>query len=261
MTTTRSELFRFAPFVVLLLAMNASTQPTYAASGPAKEVKNIVLVHGAWADGSSWDKVIPLLQADGYTVTAVQNPLTSLDDDVAATKRVIDAQDGRVLLVGHSWAGAVITQAGLDPKVVGLVYVNAFAPDQGQSVSQLGQGYPAPPGLGAVKQVGAFLWMSRAGIAKFFGPDLPRSETNVMAATQVPIAAATFGQKLSGAAWRTKPSWCIVGSHDQMIDPSLERDMAKKIKAKTLVLDSSHVPMLSHPQQVASFIAAAAASL
>ncbi|MBV8164761.1 MAG: alpha/beta hydrolase [Candidatus Eremiobacteraeota bacterium] len=248
--------------IVILLVAQVYHSAHLAIAAPAKGVKNIVLVHGAWADGSSWSKVIPLLQADGYTVTAVQNPLTSLSDDVAATKRVIDAQDGPVLLVGHSWAGAVITQAGTDPKVAGLVYVNAFAPDQGQAVGELGKGYPTPPGLGAVKQVGAFLWVSPAGIADFFAPDLPRSESAVLAATQGPIASATFTQKVSSAAWRTKPSWCVVGSQDKMIDPSLERAMAKKIKAKkTLELASSHVSMLSHPDQVASFIASAASSL
>jgi pimeloyl-ACP methyl ester carboxylesterase len=257
----RKKPIAFAISAIFALVLAVATYPAHGASEPAKGVRDIVLVHGAFADGSSWAKIIPLLQADGYTVTAVQNPLTSLDDDVAATKRAIDTQNGRVLLVGHSWAGAVITQAGTDSKVAGLVYINAFAPDTGQSVADLGQGYPTPPGNSAFQQGGGFVWMSPAGIAQFFAPDLPRSETDVMASTQGPIAAVCFNAKVSNAAWKTRRSWFIVGSHDQMIDPGLERAMAKKIGATTLELDSSHVSMLSHPQQVASFIAAAAASL
>src|ERR1700730_13899783 len=176
---TIKRAFAFATSTFVIIAVAAANYAAHAADS-VKGVKNIVLVHGAFADGSSWAKIIPLLQADGYTVTAVQNPLTSLDDDVAATKRVIDTQIGRVLLVGHSWAGAVITQAGVDPKVAGLMYVNAFAPSEGQSVADLGEGYPTPPGNSAFEQHGGFFWMSAAGIAQFFAPDLPRSETGVM---------------------------------------------------------------------------------
>jgi pimeloyl-ACP methyl ester carboxylesterase len=244
-----------------VFALAAVNPQAHAAGMPGKGVKNIVLVHGAWADGSSWAKVIPLLQAQGYTVTAVQNPLTSLSDDVAATKRVIDLQNGPVLLVGHSWGGMVITEVGTEPKVAGLVYVNAFSPDEGQSATDLGKGYPAPPGLNAVGASNGFLWMSPAGVAQFFAPDLSRSETDVLASTQGPIAASSFGDKVTAAAWKTKPSWCVVGTRDQMIDPSLERAMAKKIKATVLELDSSHVSMLSHPQEVAKFIASATSGL
>ena len=262
MTFTRAKAIALATSAVVVLAAAASHPPAHAAdTGPAKGIKNIVLVHGAFADGSSWAKVILLLKAKGYNVTAVQNPLTGLHDDVAATKRALDGQDGPVLLVGHSWAGVVITQAGADPKVAGLVYVNAFAPSVGQTVGELGNGYPTPPGIKALKQTDGFLWLPASAVAKFFAPDLPRSETDVMASTHGPIAAACFGEKVSAAAWKTKPSWYIVGSQDQMIDPGLERAMAKKIKAKTLELPSSHVSMLSHPDKVASFIAAAASSL
>jgi pimeloyl-ACP methyl ester carboxylesterase len=259
---TKSKAIALLMSAVVALAVAVPHPPARAAGGGlAKGIKNVVLVHGAFADGSSWAKVIPLLQAKGYNVTAVQIPLTALHDDVAVTKRALDRQDGRVLLVGHSWAGVVITQAGTDPKVAGLVYVNAFAPSEGQSVGELGNGYPSPPGIHALKQTGGFLWLPAPAVAEFFAPDLPRSETDVMAATEGPIAAASFGAKVSAAAWRAKPSWYIVGSRDQMIDPGLERAMAKKIKAKTLELPSSHVPMLSHPDKVASFIAAAASSL
>ena len=230
-------------------------------AAPTKGVKNIVLVHGAWADGSSWAKVIPLLQAKGYTVTAVQNPLTSLADDVAATKRVLDLQDGSVLLVGHSWAGMVITQVGTDPKVAGLVYVNAFSPDVGDSAGSLGQGYPQPAGTKTIKESEGFLWLTPSAVAQYFTPELSSAESAVAWATQVPITATSFTEKVTIAAWKTKPSWAIVGLKDQMIDPGLERAMAKKINAKVLVLDAGHTSMLEQPGRVADFIAAAAASL
>ena len=226
-----------------------------------KGVKNIVLVHGAWADGSSFAKIIPLLQAQGYTVTAVQNPLTSLDADVAATKRVLDLQNGPVLLVAHSWGGTVITQAGNDPKVVGLVYINAFSPDVGQSSNDLGKAYPPPPFLKEVIPSNGFLWLSRTGVEQFFAPDLPRTEADIVWSTQGPFAAACLDAKVTAAAWKTKQSWFIVGTRDQMINPDLERAEAKKMNARVLELDSSHVSMLSHPQEVAKFIASAAASL
>jgi pimeloyl-ACP methyl ester carboxylesterase len=246
-----------ALFIFTALEMTGSlAQPKAGTS-----VKNIVLVHGAWADGSSWSKVIPLLQAKGFTVTAVQNPLTSLADDVAATKRAIAKQDGLVLLVGHSWAGAVITEAGTDPKVTGLVYVAAFAPDAGQSAGDTGKGFATPPGLKAVTQADGFLWVTPAGIETYFAPDIPASESAILAATQGPIGAATFGAKLTNAAWKTKPSWFIVATHDQMIDPDQERAMAKKIKATTLELPSNHAVMLSHPTEVAKFIVGAASKV
>lgn len=242
----------------LALNTNGSAQPNSHPLG----VGNIVLVHGAFADGSSWSKVIPLLQARGLTVTAVQNPLTSLKDDVAATKRAINGQDGRVLLVGHSWTGAVITQIGTDPRVAGLVFVAAGAPNAGQSFSEMSQGYPTPPGIARLKADAAgFLAMPPSAIASDFAQDLPPSETAVMAVTQGPIAAACFSTKVTAAAWKTKPSWYIVAKYDRMIDPNLERALASKIKARTLQLDSSHAVMLSRPQQVAAFIANAASSL
>jgi pimeloyl-ACP methyl ester carboxylesterase len=173
--------------------------------GRSNGVKNIVLVHGSFADGSSWSKIIPLLQGRGFTVTAVQNPLTSLKDDVAATKRAIDSQDGRILLVGHSWAGAVISEAGIDPKVAGLVFVAAGAPNAGQSFTEMLQGYPTPPGSQQVKADAAgFLELSRPAVAEDFAPDLPRSEADVIAATQGPIAAACFTTKVTDAAWESK---------------------------------------------------------
>ena len=225
----------------------------------AEPVNNIVLVHGAFVDGSSWAKVIPILQAKGYNVTAVQMPLTSFADDVAATQRAIARLNGPAILVGHSWGGVVITEAGMDPKVVGLVYVAAFAPDQGEAVGELGKNYPPPPALAApsVDEKG-FLTLSVDAFKKF-GSDLPESQASVAAATQGPIAAASFGAQVSGVAWKTKPSWYIVSTLDQAIAPDEERFFAKRMKATTTELKASHVSMLSQPKAVAGVIMDAAA--
>lgn len=220
---------------------------------------SIVLVHGAFADGSSWAEVIPLLQAEGYTVVAVQNPLTSLADDVATTRRVIDDQAGKVVLVGHSWGGSVITQAGNHDKVSALVYVAAFAPQIGQSSSQTGKGFPPPPGLAhPVIGSGGYMTLSPEAIARDFAQDLPARQTQVMAATQGPIKAQCFEEKLTVAAWQSKPSWFVVAENDRMIAPEAQRVMAANIKATMTSVRSSHVPMLSRPKEVAGAILAAA---
>ncbi|RZK21961.1 MAG: alpha/beta hydrolase [Hymenobacter sp.] len=242
-------------FAGALLAFSAP-QAAMAQTAP-QGIKNIVFVHGAFADGSSWAKVIPLLEAKGYHVTAVQNPLTSLADDVAATKRALAQQDGPVLLVGHSWGGMVISDAGNDAKVAGLVYVAAAAPDANQSLGELTQGSPTV-GLKQIKANEGFLSMTPQGINEDFAQDLTPTERKVIVATQQPVAAAAFGDKMATVAWQTRPSWYIVASNDHMISPALEQAMAKKIKATTLTLQSSHVPMLSQPQKVADFIAEAA---
>jgi pimeloyl-ACP methyl ester carboxylesterase len=221
-------------------------------------VKNIVLVHGAFADGSSWSRVIPLLQAKGYHVTAVQIPLTSLADDAAATQRAIDRQDGPVILVGHSWAGVVITQVGVDSKIAGLVYVAAFAPDQGETVGELGKAYPQPPALAApIADKQGFLTLGPDAFTKF-GNDLPKSEAYVACATQGPINGSAFAAQVSGVAWKTKPSWYIVSTLDQAIAPEEERFFAKRMKATTTELKASHVSMLSQPKAVAAVIMDAA---
>jgi pimeloyl-ACP methyl ester carboxylesterase len=224
----------------------------------AEPVKNIVLVHGAFVDGSSWSKVIPILQSKGYNVTAVQIPLTSLADDVATTKRALARQNGPAILVGHSWGGVVITEAGTDPKVVGLVYVAAFAPDQGETVSDLGKAYPAPPALASpIADAQGFLTLPADAFAKF-GSDLPEKDTRVVGAAQGPIAASAFAAQVAGAAWKTKPSWYIVSSLDQAIAPDEERFFAKRMKATTTELKASHMAMLSQPKAVAEVIMDAA---
>src|SRR5882672_9623056 len=242
----------------MVLAMSALLlSASFAGAAP---VKNIVLVHGAFADGSSWYKVIPILQAKGYHVTAVQNPLTSLADDVAATNRALAQQDGPVILVGHSWAGVVITEAGTDPKVAGLVYVAAFRPDQGEVVGDLGKAYPPPPALAApIVDAQGFMTLPTDAVLKHFAQDLPPAEARVVAATQGPISASAFGSKVSNVAWKTKPSWYIVSAQDGAIPPDEERFFAKRMKATTTELKASHVSMLSQPQAVAAVILDAAA--
>jgi pimeloyl-ACP methyl ester carboxylesterase len=226
----------------------------------ASQVKNIVLVHGAFADGSSWSKVIPLLQAKGYNVTSVQNPLTSFNDDVAATKRALAAQDGPVVLVGHSYGGVVITEAGNDPKVAGLVYVAAFAPDAGQSIVEISKDYPKPIGLDKiVPQQDGFLLLSADGVETGFAQDLGKEEQALITAVQPQTHGSIFVAQPAEAAWRSKPSWYIVATEDNMIAPEQEVSMAKQIDAKTTTLPSSHVVMLSHPEEVARVIEDAAA--
>jgi pimeloyl-ACP methyl ester carboxylesterase len=221
---------------------------------------SIVLVHGAFADGTSWQKVIPLLEKKGLTVTAVQIPLKSLADDVATTQRVIDAQQGDVVLVGHSYGGAVITGAGSgSSKVKALVYVAAFAPDAGEPVGGLIEKYPAPPlGTALVPDSAGFLSIDRAKFHDVFAHDVPESEAAIMAATQKPMAASAFGEPSTAPAWKTIPSWYIVATKDSAINPDLERFMAKRIGATTIELESSHVPFISKPEEVVKVIEAAA---
>src|ERR1700682_5615905 len=236
-----------------LLCMTAAAAMALSAAGPVKAaptqpVKNIVFVHGAFADGSSWAKVIPILQGKGYNVTAVQNPLTSFADDVAAPNRALALQTGPVILVGHSWGGVVITETGLDPNVAGLVYVAAFAPDAGEVVGDIGKAYPPPPALAApIIDKQGFMTLSTDAVVKYFASDLPAAEARVLAATQGPIIASAFGTKVSTVAWKTKPSWYIVSKLDSAIAPDEERFFAKRMKATTTEMNTSHVPMLSKP--------------
>ncbi|AQT95487.1 MULTISPECIES: alpha/beta hydrolase [Pseudomonas] len=237
--------------IALALAMTTSL---FASASFAAQ-PSVVIVHGAFADGSDWAKVVPLLQTQGIKVTVVQNPLTSLADDVAATQRVLNNQDGNVVLVGHSWGGTVISEAGTDKKVRSLVYVAAFAPDAGQASKDLGKDYPAPTG---VKDITAdkngFLYMTAQGMATGFAQDLSPEQTAVMAATQGPIRASAFDDKTSVAAWKGKPSWYVVARDDRMIQPDLQRAFAKKIGAQVTEIPASHVPQQSRPADVAKVI-------
>jgi pimeloyl-ACP methyl ester carboxylesterase len=221
----------------------------------------VVLVHGAFADGSSWNKIIPKLQARGLKVISVQNPLTSLADDVAAARRAIDNAQGDVVLVGHSWGGTVITEAGSHNKVKALVYVAAFAPSKGESTADQGKNYETPPGIAKlVADKAGFLSLPAEAVAADFAQDVSREEANLIAITQGPIRGASFDDKVTAAAWETKPSWYVVATQDRMIQPAYESKTAEKIHAKVTTVASSHVPMLSHPKEVADAIIAAATS-
>ena len=239
---------------ILSLGSNA-----FAQSGGSMNTKpTIVFVHGLWADGSSWSKVINPLVDKGYKVISVQNPTTSLADDVTATKRAIDRADGDVVLVGHSWGGFVITEAGADPRVKALVYVAAFAPDKGETVGSLAESVPKTILSDFVQDANGFLTLSREGVAKGFAGDLSREEQDMVYAVQQPASKSVFGDVGANAAWRTKPSWYVVASEDHAINPELEKRMAKRANAKTTILKSSHVAMLSKPNEVLDVILDAA---
>jgi pimeloyl-ACP methyl ester carboxylesterase len=224
-----------------------------------KAAVTIVLVHGAWADGSSWNKVIPLLQAKGLPVIAVQLPLTAVDDDLAVTKRMISTIDGPIVLVGHSWGGMAITQAGDDPKVAALVYLSAFAPDIGESGSSLIGAHPAPPALSTVVTDSAgFTYQTLEGMVRNVAPDLPEAEAQMLAATQGRLAGAAFGQTATAAAWKIKPCWFIVTIDDRVVSVDLQRAEAERMAARVTVLHASHMSLLSQPAKVSAVIQEAA---
>ena len=231
---------------------------------PAKAdpLKNIVLVHGAWVDASGWKPVYDILTKEGFSVTMVQEPETSFPDDVAAAKRVLDLQNGPTLLVGHSYGGSVITEAGVHPNVVGLVYVAAHAPDVGENESALGKKTPSVLAKtpGAVKMTpDQFTYLDPAEFPKLFAPDLPRERAEFAARSQVLAAAKVFSTPLTAAAWKTKPSWGIVAGGDQIINPDLERWYYARAKSKVSEINgASHSVFESHPKDVAAVISEAA---
>jgi len=221
--------------------------------------KSVVLVHGAFADGSAWNRVIPLLEERDLKVIAVQNPLTSLAEDVAHTRRAIARLEGPIVLVGHSWAGVVITQAGLDEKVSALVYVAAIAPAAGESANDLLNQYEKSPGLASLSVDGeGFAVLPPESMAANFAPDLPADETAVMAVTQGPVQTAAFDEKIGAAAWDGKPAYAIVTTQDRMLPPAYLRAAAERMKADIVEVESSHVPQGSHPVDVAGVILVAA---
>ncbi|WP_343648438.1 alpha/beta hydrolase [Enterobacter sp.] len=237
------------------LFIAAASLLTLSASAFAENKTSVVLVHGAFADGSSWSKVITRLQKNHTEVIAVQLPLTSLKDDVAATQRAIARAHGDVVLVGHSWGGTVISEAGNDARVKSLVYVAAFAPDSSQSTADLVERYPAPPGsAGIAKTADGYLYLPSKAVSEDFAPDVKSSEQNVIAATQGPIRADAFGEKVTHAAWHDKPSWFVVSRNDRMINPELERAMAETIHAHTTEVAASHVSMVSQPEAIVRVI-------
>ncbi len=233
--------------------------PLSAHAAPAGAVKNIVLVHGGFVDGSGWAGVHRILTADGYKVTIVQNPTTSLADDVAVTRRALAAQDGPVILVGHSYGGVVISEAGGDPKVKGLVYVAAFAPDAGESVSSLianpAPGAPVPPIL---PPQDGYLFLDKAKFAAAFAADVKPADAALMADSQVPWGVAALAGAVSAPAWKVKPSWYLVARDDHMIPPPAQRAMAGRAKATVVEVPGSHAVYVSRPDAVAKLIEAAA---
>jgi pimeloyl-ACP methyl ester carboxylesterase len=229
------------------------------ASAAPLTAKTAILVHGAFADGSSWQKVIPYLEKSGLKVIAVQNPLDSLEDDVAATKRAIRDADGPVVLVGHSWAGVVITEAGDDEKVKSLVYVAAFAPDKGESAESASSKYPKMESLKTfVKDPDGYVTISDEGVKKYFAAGLSDEEKAVVAATQGPLNARTLTTAVSHAAWREKPTFMVVATKDAIIPPQMEKDQANAAKATAVEVPSGHVAMLTFPKEVAELIIKAA---
>jgi pimeloyl-ACP methyl ester carboxylesterase len=252
MKTTR-RVSRIAAVLALSFAALGAQSMTTA------PVKNIVLVHGYFADGSGWKAVSNILTRDGYKVSVVQEPETSFDDDVNATTRVIDAQDGPTILVGHSYGGAVVSQAGNDAKVVGLVYVAAFQPDTGESAMAVNSKMPAA--TQAIKATpDGYLYVDPAHFHADFAADLPADTANFMAISQVMPAATSFGAPIKNAAWRAKPSWAVVSTEDRMINPDLERFMTKRAGSETIEIKASHAVYISHAAEVAKLIEKAASS-
>ena len=222
-------------------------------------VKNILLVHGAFADGTSWGKVIPILEARGFHVVAVQNPLTSLADDANATRRLIALQDGPVILVGHSWGGAVITEAGDDPKVAGLVYVAAWMPEIGNSANQTSEPFGPTPVLKEIKvDAQHFASLSEEGVINDFANGLPMAERRLVLAVQGQTYGPMFDEKLTHAAWKSKPSWHVISMNDRTLSPAMEEDAAKRSGGVAVKLQTCHVAMLQEPEKVADVITEAA---
>ena len=234
----------------LTLSTNAVAQ-----NEPKTPVTNVLLVHGAWVDGSSWAKVIPALESKGLNVISVQIPLTSLADDVAATKRAIALADGPVLLVGHSYGGVVITEAGNDPKVKGLVYVAAFAPDAGESAVTLLKSVPqSPVGAELRPDASGFLKLTEKGVSEDFAEELSGSEKQIVFTAQIPTSVNALGAPVSQAAWKTKPSWSLITTKDRVIPVDLARSMAHKLNAETVEVSSCHAVVLAHPEAVSALI-------
>jgi pimeloyl-ACP methyl ester carboxylesterase len=248
-----------------ILGLAAATAMVLASSVNAAEpkaqegIKNVVLVHGAFADGSGWQGVYNILKKDGYNVTIVQNPTTSLADDVAITKRAIARQDGPVVLVGHSYGGAVISEAGTDPKVQSLVYIAAFAPDKGESVQKLianpPPGAPQPPIL---PPQDGFLFLDRAKFAASFAADVPADQARFMADSQVPWGVQALAGEVTEPAWKSKPSWYLVATQDRMIPPPAQQMMSKRAGATVVEVAGSHAIYVSKPKVVAKIIEQAA---
>jgi len=241
-----------------LVARGATAQPPAPADRRARIAENVVLVHGAWADGSSWADVIVRLQAAGLHVTAVQNPLTSLADDVAATRRALAQQTGPTVLVGHSWGGTVISEAGDDPKVTALVYVAARAPEVGEDFAALSATFPTMPARAGIAKRDGFAQLSEDAFLRFFADGIPPARARALYAAQQSIATSLFDARTTAAAWHTRPTWYAVSRLDHTTSPDLERFLAARMKATTIELPAGHLSLVSHAQEIADLVLAAA---
>jgi len=252
--TSQTKIRVFAAAVLLTF----SSLVVRAAAAERVKAHNIVFVHGAWADGSSWSEVIARLQAAGLHVTSVQNPLTSLADAAAATKRVLDQQDGPTVLVGHSWSGTLISETGGDPKVSALVYVAARAPDAGEDFVALSAKFPTTPVRAGVVAHDGFTTITEDAFLKYFANGVAHDKAEVLFAVQQPTAASLFGDRTTVAAWHSKPTWYAVSKQDMTIAPELERFLAARMHATTIEVDAGHLSLVSHPKEIADLILAAA---
>jgi len=239
------------------MALSFVAEPARAQTG--QSIKNIVLVHGAFADGSGWEAVAKILEKDGYTVSVAQPPETSYADDQKCTKAAIDAMGGPVVLVGHSYGGSIITEAGNDTNVAALVYIAAFALDDGESCASIEQALPQASKAFKPDRNGNW-WIEQDHFAADFAADVPPAVSHFMAISQVPISTDSFTHKVTSPAWKTKPTWYMVATEDRSINPDQERMMAKRANAKTVEVNASHVAYMSHPKQTAKLIEQAAAS-
>ena len=242
----------------LVVGATAALMPRLARAETPPVARNIVLVHGLFADGSCWSEVIARLQAAGLNVTSVQNPLTTLDEAVAEAQRVLARQDGPTVLVGHSFAGMIVTEAGVDPKVSAVVYVAARAPDAGEDYTELAKKFPTPPASAGIVFDGDEGRLTEAAFLRDFAGDLPEARAKVLYAVQWPFHKALLTSKTRHAAWRLKPSFYAVSTEDRTINPDLERFMAKRMGATTIEVKASHLSLISHPQEITDLIVQAA---
>ncbi len=243
----------------MLFSPLTSNQPIVpSGSCNAGRINNIVLVHGAWADGSGWEGIYKILKGKGYHVTIVPNPNTSLAEDVRITKAILDTQDGPTILVGHSYGGAIVTESGNHSNVAGLVYVAAFAPDAGESLAKLQQQAPPDPNSAILPPNNGFIWLDKDRFHARFCADLPDAHAAFLAASQVPLGLAAATTEISSPAWKTKKSWYIVAKNDLMIPPDAERMMAKRAGAVVTEIAASHAVYISHAAEVAATIEKAA---
>jgi pimeloyl-ACP methyl ester carboxylesterase len=248
----------FSAALVTGAAASLISTPGRAATSAPAAARNVVLVHGLFADGSSWSEVIARLQAAGLNATSVQNPLTTLPDAVASAQRVLERQDGPTVFVGHSFAGMIVTEAGVHPNVSALVYVAARAPDAGEDYTALAKKFPTPPASSGIVFDGDEGRLSEAAFLRDFAGDLPEAKAKVLYAVQEPFHKTLLAGKTTQAAWRSKPSFYAVSTEDRTINPDLERFMAKRMGARTIEMTASHLSLISHPDEITRLILEAA---